>query len=276
MKAILTAVLSCFALSATVAAAPRELVRKWETKPELKTPESVLYDAKAGLLYVSNIDGKQPWTKDGKGSIAKVGLDGKIIAAEWVTGLENPKGLALHDGKLYVGDMDVVAVIDVARGAVAGKIAIPGAENLNDVTVDAEGAVYVSDSKTCKVHKIVNGKPSVWLENLKGPNGVLATKDAFYLLDDGVLYRVGDDRSLTKIVDGLEGHTDGVERVAEDEFIVSCWRGRIYSVQGGEKSLLLETQSKGIESADIGYHPEQRIVYVPTFFTNTVVAYELK
>src|SRR6266542_2766094 len=101
MKTSLLLITATLSLATSLHAQSRQLVKKWETEPALKTPESVLFDATGRVLYVSNIDGKEPWTKDGVGSIAKVGLDGKVIAAEWVKGLNAPKGLGLHSGKLY-------------------------------------------------------------------------------------------------------------------------------------------------------------------------------
>ena len=91
---------------------PHKLTRLWESEASLKVPEGVRYDAKRKVLYVSNIDG-EPWADDGKGSIGKLGLDGKVIAAEWVTGLSCPKGLALSkDGKwLYAADAGGIVVI---------------------------------------------------------------------------------------------------------------------------------------------------------------------
>src|SRR4051812_17218346 len=99
---------------ATAAHADHKLTKVWESEAALKVPESVRFDAKHKVLYASNIDG-EPWKADGKGSIAKIGLDGKVIAAEWVTGLEAPKGLALSDdGKwLYAADLGGIAVIDI-------------------------------------------------------------------------------------------------------------------------------------------------------------------
>jgi hypothetical protein len=44
----------------------------------------------------------------------------------------------------------------------------------------------------------------------------------------------------------------------------------------GTREVLLDTHEEKINSADIGYDSKQRIVYVPTFFRNTVVAYDLK
>ena len=52
-----------------------------------------------------------PAEKDGKGSIGKVGLDGKIIQAEWVTGLNAPKGMAITGNSLWVADVDRLDVV---------------------------------------------------------------------------------------------------------------------------------------------------------------------
>ena len=97
------------------------------------------------------------------------------------------------------------------------------------------------------------------------------------MLDKGGLYKVEYDRKLTKIADGMEGGTDGVEPVYDKEFIVSCWAGVIYYVNAdGTKDTLLDTRNDKKNTADIGYVPSTRMVYVPTFWKNSVVAYELK
>jgi len=254
-----------------------QLVKLWETDTLLRVPESVLYDAGRDILYVSNIDGKQAWEKDGSGSIGKVSTDGKIIMAEWVKGLEAPKGMGMYKDRLYVADIDVVVVIDIKKGKILEQIPIEGAQGLNDISIDKKGVVYVSDSRTKKVHQIVNGKVSSFLENLKGPNGILALGDNFYVLDQGAMYKVGKDKTLTIIVDGMEGGTDGIVNVKDNEFIVTAWSGSIWYVNSaGKKELLLDTQEQKINSADIGYNAKKRIIYVPTFWKNTVVAYSLK
>lgn len=262
--------------AAVLSANTHSLTRQWESEATLKVPESVLVDAGRGVLYVSNIDG-EPWGDDGKGSIGKVGLDGKVIATDWVTGLSAPKGLALRGKLLYVGDMNRVVVVDVEQGAIVDRIAVEGAQGLNDVTVDAGGVVYVTDSKAKRLYRIEQGKAALYLDNLKGPNGVLAHHGALYLLDGGALHKVEKDRSLTLINAGMDGGVDGVENVEGGDFIVSAWGGIIYYVKGdGSRETLLDTREQKINSADIGYDAQHRIVYVPTFFKNSVVAYELK
>jgi len=262
-------------LAAPLSAQSPKLVKLWETEPVLKTPESVLFDPSGAVLFVSNIEGKTPWKSDGHGSIGKVGLDGKVIAAEWVTGLDNPKGLGLHSGRLYVADMDHVVIIDVAKAAIVEKIAVAGAERLNDITIDSAGVVYVSDSKTGKVHAITAGKPSVLLENLKDVNGLLAHNDLLYVLADGSFFERAKDGRFSKIADGMEGGVDGIVRLEDGTFVISGWQGVVYHVQpSGEKHTLLDSRPAS-QTADIGGDPKTRTIYIPTFFANTVAAYRI-
>ena len=55
-----------------------KLTKQWETKQELRVPESVQYDEERNILYVSSINGKSA-----EKSISKVSLDGKIEALKW-------------------------------------------------------------------------------------------------------------------------------------------------------------------------------------------------
>lgn len=253
------------------------LVKIWSTDTILKVPESVLYDAENKVLYASNIDGTDPWSADGKGSIGKIGLDGKIIAVDWVSGLNSPKGMGVYNGKLYAADLGNVMVIDIKAAKIVATIKIDGAEGLNDISIDKNGVVYVSDSKTKRLYKITNGKPELYLENLSGPNGVLCDKGNLFILDNGGLYKINADKTLTKITDGMEGGTDGIENVSGTDYLVSCWAGVIWYVKGdGSKEKLLDTRDQKINSADIGYDAKNKIVYVPTFWKNSIVAYRLK
>jgi hypothetical protein len=256
--------------------AQHKLVKLWETDSLLKVPESVLFDADNKVLYVSNIDGTDPWAVDGKGSVGKVGLDGKIIAVDWVSGLNSPKGIGIYNGKLYVADISNVVVIDIKKAAIDETIKVEGAEGLNDVSVGSNGTIWVSDSKSKKIYKVENGQSSVYLENLKGPNGVLMHGKDFYILDAGGAYKVNSDKTLVLLADGMEGGTDGIENISGSDFLVSCWQGAIWYVSDKNKQLLLDTKEQKKNTADIGFDPKTKTVYVPTFFKNSVVAYRVE
>ena len=261
---------------ATPATAQPTLVKKWESEPAFKVPESVYVDTAAKVLYVSNIDG-QPWAKDGAGSIGKLGLDGKVIAAEWVKGLSAPKGMALWKGTLWVADMGEVVGIDVAKGAVTTHIPIEGSQQLNDMTVDAKGVLYVSDSQTKKIHRIEGTTVTTLVEGLQGPNGLLAHDGRFYVLDRGTLFEVQADKRLKMVADGMEASTDGVEPLKGGGFLVTSWSGVLYHVGAdGTKHVLFDGRPTKTNSADLGFDPETKTLYVPTFFKNAVIAYQLQ
>jgi sugar lactone lactonase YvrE len=279
MKKLILSVCSLLILFA--ASAQHQLVKLWETDSVLKVPESVLYDEKNQVLYVANIDGKEPWGKDGKGSIGKVGLDGKIIAVDWVSGLNAPKGMGLYNGKLYVADLGEIVVIDIAKGMIEEKYALD-AVALNDISISEKGVLYISDSRMKKVYKVPLSNPSLYATvldstQLKGPNGVLFHKGNLYVLDAGKMHRVEVNGTLRQLAEGMEGGTDGIENVTGNEFIVSTWSGVVYYVNAdGTKQVLMDGRAQKINSADIGYNTKKRIVYVPTFWKNSVAAYELK
>jgi sugar lactone lactonase YvrE len=271
--------LGALALAAATHAETHKVTKVWETEATLKTPESVRFDAKRKVLYVSNIDG-EPWAADGKGSIAKIGLDGKVIAVEWVTGLDCPKGLALSDdGKwLYAADMGGIVVIDVDAGKIRNKIAIPDGQQLNDVVND-KGTLYVSDSKGKKVYAVKKDKASVYLDEkvLKGPNGLFVHDGALYVLDNDSLNRVEKDKSLKVLASGMPGGADGLENVKGDDFTVSVWSGAVWYVPAnGDKVLMFDGKAEKTSTADTGWDPATNTLYVPTFFKNTVIAFKVE
>jgi len=275
MKKTLFSIL-CSLMVLMVFSQQHSLVKVWETDFLMEVPESVLPDFKNKVLYVSNINGKDAWGKN-RGSIGKVGLDGKIILVEWVGGLHAPKGMGLYKNYLYVADLTEVVVIDTAKSEVIKRIPVPNAEGLNDITIDPKGIIYVSDSKTKRIYRIKGNDANPHVEGLQGPNGILWLKENLYILDKGGLYKVEYDRKLTRLADGMEGGTDGLVAVYDKEFIVSCWAGVIYYVfADGSKEILLDTRREKINAADISYDPATRMLYVPTFWKNSVVAYEVK
>ena len=267
--------LSIFTISVTFG--QHKLVKKWETDTLFKVPESVLWDAKNQLFYVSNVDGKDSWGRDGKGSVGRMTKDGKIIDVEWVTGMDAPKGMGLHNGKLYVADFENIIKIDIASGKLEKKILVNGAIGLNDLTIDPSGTIFVSDSKGKRIFKVENERSSIFLDSLKGPNGVLFHNGALYAVNGDGLYKVEKDRTMTTIATGItNGNTDGLTAFGED-FIVSIWQGSIWYVyKGGRTELLQDSREEKRNTADLWFDKETNLLYVPGFFTNTITAYEVK
>jgi hypothetical protein len=251
----------------------------WKSDTLMRTCESVLYDAERKHLYVSCINGA-PWEKDGKGFIALLNLDGSIKTEPWITGLDGPKGMGIHDGLLYLADIDHIVVIDIEKAEIKKKIPVPDAVQLNDIDIDEKGEVYFTDSETGWIWTMEDGKPEQWMDgDFKRPNGLYVEKDRVLLASSG-----SQDLTVLSLADGSQtimtkeiGHGDGVEFTGkEGHYLVTSWAGEIFLVMPDfSKISLLKTSDQGINSADIGFNLADQTVYVPTFFDNRVVAYKL-
>lgn len=271
MKYLLTTTIAL--LSLFVNGQQHQLQKLWETDTIVAVPESVL--PVKDVMYVSLIDGA-PWDADGAGGIAKISRDGSNYNGKWITGLNCPKGMGIYNNRLFVADLSDVVVIDTKNGNVQKKISIPGASGLNDITVSDKGSVYVSDSKTGKVWKIDNDIPQVFLDSVNGVNGLKAIGDQLLVLGGKSFISVNAQKQITKIAELPQGG-DGIEPVGNGDYIATSWSGFVYYVYAdGRVETLLDTSKEKRNTADIGYDPVKKIIYVPTFNAKTIVAYQLK
>jgi len=253
----------------------QRLEKVWQTTADLKTPESVLYDQEKDVIYVANING-DPSAKDGNGFISVLKSDGSVKTLEWVKDLNAPKGLAIFKGKLYVADIDQLVEIDIEKGAVTAKYDAPGAVFLNDVTACMNGMIFVSDTRTAKIHVLNEGKFTVWMEGepLQNPNGLMAEKGKL-LVGDNNIYEVDIQTKKTTLLIKDAGGVDGLEKNNQGDFVFSNWPGRIFIHKNGETTKLLDTTAQELKTADIDYDLKNDLVLVPTFFDNKIVAYKI-
>jgi DNA-binding beta-propeller fold protein YncE len=254
------------------------LVRKWETPAELKVPESVYYDTARQVLYVSNVTGS-PTDKDGTGFISKISPEGKILELQWVTGLNAPKGLGVSGEFLYVSDISRVVKINIATGKITEQVEIPGSQFLNDIATDSQGNVYVSDMNGKTIYVIRGGSFEVLVKSDKvtGVNGLFVV-DGNLLA--GLQDRIVSINLRTKEIKDCILNTGGIDGLVPDgngNYLISDWLGNIHQVSTSkEKEKLLDTTPANIYAADIDYVPSKKMLLVPTFSDNRVVAYELK
>lgn len=257
----------------------------WEVTAGVKSPESAHFDATSGFVFVSNIGGGGPTGKDGDGYLSKLTLDGKVVAAKWITGLNAPKGIRCFGGRLWVSDIDQLIGVDIPQGKIAERVPVPGAEFLNDVACDSQGAVYVSDMTKNKIHRYRDGKLSVLAEGdqLENPNGLLVVGNQLAVggWGSGGGAKLGHLYSLdlqtgkkTLITPEPVGNLDGVETVAKGSYLVSDWSaGKIFYIrQEGTVTQLMQLP-KG--SADLGYAPDKLLLLVPQMVENKITAYQL-
>ena len=255
------------------------LEKIWETDSVFRTPESVIYDEKREILYVSNLN-RDPSGKDKRGFISKLSKSGEVINLHWIGGLKEPKGMAITGDKLYVADLDQMVIININGDRIEKKIDIQDAKYLNDMAADTNGDLYFSDSESHSIYRYRDGEAEVWLaEGLSRPNGLYIEKDRVLLTSSISQDFVSIDKtSKTKEIITTEiGRGDGLVYTGmPGYYIVSDWSGEVFIILPDKRKLsLLRTKDMGVNSADIGYIPSENLLLVPTFLNNRVVAYRL-
>jgi hypothetical protein len=255
-----------------------------------QAPESVLFDAERNVLYVSNVAGA-PNEKDGTGFISKVSPDGTMLEAEWVSGLDAPKGLIQDGNTLYVSDIDRLVAINVDTGEISGSWAAEGAQFLNDTAVDDSGRVFVSDMIADRIYVLENNALSVFAEGeeLQHPNGLHAEggtltvaawgkniKDDFSTETPGHLLAVDlGSKGVSPVGSGTPiGNLDGLEPDGSGGWLSTDWvAGGLYQIDanGGATQLLDLNQG----SADLEFMPGEKLAIIPMMMDGQVVAYRL-
>jgi sugar lactone lactonase YvrE len=253
-------------------------------------PESALPDTKAGVIYLS-VGNEDPTAKDGNGAIALLSLDGKMTNPKWATGLNAPKGLVISKGHLFIGDVDELVEVDLKDGKVLAKHAAPGGKLLNDTAADADGNIYVSDALTNRIYRLSNGKLEVWVKDdrLAGPNGTHVEGDNLIVNTWGVLTGEGfntsvaghlfsislKDKSIKDLGDGKPiGNLDGLWPLGGGAYLLTDFMaGKLlkFNADGKVDELLALTKT----TADIGYDPASKTVYIPNMGGSILAAYRL-
>ncbi|MEJ2594357.1 MAG: ATP-binding protein [bacterium] len=274
MKKIIPLLLSLLGVALIGSAQNFEMV--WQTDQILKTPESVAFDAKNKRMYVSNVNGK-PLDKDGNGFISVLNPDGSVKQLKWVTGMHAPKGMAFNDSILYVTDIDRFHMIDLRSGKIVKTVDVKGAKFLNDMALNPDGTLYISDMQSNHILSYDGTLVTVWLSDaqLVSPNGLNFYKGNLYIGAEEHLLKINPADMKLHIAIENAGPIDGLICLGGNKFVVSDWAGRVMLVNNMEKIVLQNTTDKNIQAADLGYIPDEKLILIPTFFDNRVVAKKL-
>lgn len=253
--------------------APVSLEVRWVSEG-FSAPEGVAA-APQGGYFISNVAGEAR-AIDGVGWISLIEADGTVSEARWAEGLDAPKGMAVHEGVLYVADVTQVRRFDIAtRGALA-PLPAAGASFLNDMTV-WNGQVLVSDSAGARIYRLSDGAFSAWVadeERLAGVNGLLADGERLLVstMDSGSLLALDGNGDWQEIADGMK-NADGIGRLP-DGYLVSSWPGQIHYVnESGDRWTLLDTREAEVLQNDLSVFGD--LVIVPNWKPGTVTAWHV-
>ncbi|TDN85898.1 hypothetical protein DET49_11660 [Salegentibacter sp. 24] len=253
-------------------------------------PESVIFNEDKSEYYISNMaDGVE-----GDGFISRVSAEGEITELKWIDGLKDPKGLLMVGDKLYVTNNTELIEISIEDSEITKRIEVEDAKSLNDITLDAHGNIFISDSGKSAIYLMPGDNPNMMIpENKKGEvfeylnstnleyvNGLYAHKDNLYVAawgenQDGNFIKVNmDTRKIEKLSKEGIGNLDGVQPVGEDAFYLSDWAtGKIYLT--GKNGKIKEVLTSEKSAGDIFFDPGKNQLVLPMNHQNAVWWYQL-
>ena len=240
--------------------------------------ESCSYDATRGLIVVPNRGARQNEIPN-DGYVSLINHDGSVHTSRWIgvnrngLTLNDPLGSDIHNGILYIADVDgglrtgeprvsVVRRFDMKTGAPAGEIRNPESTFLNDLAIAKDGTIYGTqtgvggekpDPKTWKVFKFApDGKASEFLVGapLFQPNGIAMDNDG-----NIVVVNIGSNDVLTFSPAGtlvmtekaVQAGNDGLVIMADGTKYVSSVRfGGVSRIRPGQPTEMI---ASGIPSA---------------------------
>lgn len=248
------------------------------------SPESVIVDADNDRIIIGNMGAFGP---DGgaDGYLSLVSMEGELIEEQWVSGLMDPKGMAIVDGVLYVADSTGLVQISIEEASVISTISLEGAMFPNDTAADASGVVYVSDLMGEAIYRVQDGVAERWLthEALTLPNGLFVDdgrivvgsmgrgmRQDFTTEAPGGLISVDIGSGEVEAIAGASdlGGLDGVGKIGETIITNVNSSGTIYAYEDGGMAESLVVLSPG--AADL-YTVDNRI-FVPVIGSGELIA----
>ncbi|MCD4735984.1 MAG: T9SS type A sorting domain-containing protein, partial [Bacteroidales bacterium] len=188
-------------------------------------------------------------------------------------------GLDRMDSILYAGCREYgVKGCNLFTSENVLTIGIPGATNINDITADNSGNLYVSYPPGDVVYKINIASEQFWVfaeNSLDFPNGIYFEEENNRLLL--VSYRMNStiqqislaDSTVSLITDPGLHNLDGITRGNDGDYYVSSWyTNSVYKFDGAFENPPEVFSAHNGDPADIFFDKVNNVLAVPLFFTH--------
>ena len=262
-----------------------------DTLNNLQMPESTI-SHHDGRVFITEM-GEFGKNDDGKVTVLNKDGSTKTLA----DGLNDPKGIDMFNNQLYIADVDHVVRVDLDGQKTI--IAKPSDFQdkpifLNDIEIDGEGNVYVSDSgddagKHGAIYKITNNGKVIQIiddkSGIKRPNGLLMDGPNKLLVADfgtGKLFQVEFDgqtsrpKSKVKLINNGFGAFDGLVRDGDGNLYASDWaNGKVWKLSDPKATPQLITEGHQ-SAADISLSVDGKYILMPDMKAGKLVPLKIK
>lgn len=257
----------------------------------LSGPEAVRWDPDQDVWFVANFGPSQGEDdRDGDGFVSRVAADGEVVDLRFMegsalAGLHMPRGMALEGDTLWVADVDGVHGFDRGSGTHLAFVDFTALEPgfINDLAVDADGALYATDTGRSRIYRVVDGAVSVAVEDDRTgpPNGITAEDGSGRFLlapwGGGTTLRAWDPATgaFDDVAELVGGNFDGIELLDGRVIIASQADSTIHAVDVGEGTVTPLVRVAG-RPADIAVDPSRGRIAVPYIALNRVDIWQIR
>ncbi len=259
-----------------------QVTKEWETESVFLAPESIVFDSIRNCLYVSNFNDERGFLKKAdtlrNECISKLDMDGNVQEFRWIDFLHNPTGITIFNDKLYIVVREGLIIMDIETQEIEKRIPVIGASFLNDIAVDKDGTIYISDTFKPCIHRIKNEKCEVWYSDslMNSSNGLIIDNNNLLVGNRGAenLLSISLTDKTTKIISNeISDNIDGIKK-CNNGYLLS-WKSALYIFEQGNKKLLYELDDKNDFLADFEFIKERKLIIIPQLMSNKVIALKL-
>lgn len=239
----------------------------------LSGPESVAYDQVHDRYLVSNFT---------NGTIVEIDSEGN--QNYFATGFGHCLGNVIYDSALYFSRGTIIVGLDLETGTSVLNLPISGSNQLDGMTVDNEGYLYVADyhytgdDKIFKINlateeysEFVNSGLSSGLQDLIFDEANSRLIGVAYFQNVPIQAISLSDSSVSDIVMPSVFGWDGITRDSEGNYYLSTWDDNSVYRFDNDFTDPPEQFSTGHNGpAGLDYNPVDNLIAVPCFNTNTL------
>jgi sugar lactone lactonase YvrE len=231
-------------------------------------PESANYDTFRDRYFISNADGRY---------IVEINSDRDTSV--YYTATNRLLGTVIVNDTLFVSATNRILGFELATDSLVISAYIPGASELNDVTADTSGFLYITDISGFKVYKmrISDQSTSTIVSGIYMPNGILFDAENNSLLvcsfgSNAPIRSVSlDGLSVTVLITTPFSNLDGLAEDNDGNIYVSSFSGNAvyrYDRAFTDPPLLVSDGHSG--PADVFFDKVNNILVVPNYYSDAV------
>lgn len=247
-------------------------------------PEAVHVPVGSDWAYIGNQSGEgEAFDEPGVGYVSRLHLVTGEFQDRWAENFDGPLGIASHENRLFMVDNgERVLELDMQTGAILANWPAPDGERfLNDIGIDDQGRLWVTDTRADQLLRLVDGEWEVLFSDgaFDGANGVEYVDGWIYVVCSssvGNLIRIDPQTLDYEVLLTGEGSLDGVVTDGRGGLVLSDIPGRLlHWSEAGGLILLDGFEDEEIMLNSIGGTPDGNYIFAPHWRESRISAFRM-